>query len=167
MPGVRRVDPASRHLQQSLGHHRLGTARSLLAGLEHEDDVAGELFASRRQDVSGADEGCDVEVVAAGVHHARLLGAVVTTHLLVDRQGVHVATEQDHLAWPAGRLRLPPHDGDDGGQALPERDLEVERRERLDDRLLRAGQVVADLGMAVHLATQRHHQGGELPRQSQ
>ena len=84
MPGVRRVDPPAGHVQEALGHHRLGPTGTFLAGLEHEDDVAGQVFASRRQDVGGADEGRDVEVVPAGVHDAGLLGPVVPTHLLVD-----------------------------------------------------------------------------------
>ncbi len=73
MQGVRRLDPAPAGLQQALGQHRLGAARALLAGLEHQDHVTGQLGPQLGQDPGGSDERGDVQVMATGVHPARVL----------------------------------------------------------------------------------------------
>ena len=63
--------------------HAAGAEVPLLARLEHEDDVAGEVVARRTQQLRRADEGGHVQVVTAGVHRAVHLGPVREVDLLV------------------------------------------------------------------------------------
>jgi hypothetical protein len=81
--------------QHTFGDHRLGAARTLLARLEHEDDIAGQLVPYLGQQPGRADQDRDVQVVAAGVHGAGDLGRVLDLGELGDRQRVHVAAQED------------------------------------------------------------------------
>ncbi len=67
---------------------------TLLAGLEHEDDIARQLVAVGVQQLSRTDEHRGVQVVAARVHCPVDLRAVVDAGELVHGQGVHVGAQQ-------------------------------------------------------------------------
>ena len=91
---VRRRHPAAGGVEDALVDHQAGAVPALLARLEHEDHVAGELLAVRAQHPGGADEHRGVQVVAAGVHDAVDAAAELQAGLLLHRQRVHVAAQQ-------------------------------------------------------------------------
>jgi hypothetical protein len=101
-------------VEDACGDHRVGAAEAraggaLLVGLEHEHDLAsGGAVAGEVAGDAEADGG--VDVVAAGVHTARVTGLVRGLGLLLDGQGVDVGAEADH---GAGLPRV--EDGDDPG----------------------------------------------------
>ena len=167
VPGVRRVDPASGDVQESLGHHGLGAAGTFLAGLEHEHHVAGQVFPAADKMRAAPTRAPTWRSWPQACMTPGSSEAVVDADLLGDRQGVHVAAQQDHLPRAARGLSRAAHDRDDRGGALAEGDLEVEGCERLDDRLLGARQVVADLGVPVHLPAQLQHHRRQLAGQTQ
>ena len=82
--------------------HRLGAAQRLLGRLEEEDVAAREVLAPRRQQRGRAEQGGHVHVVAAGVHDALDLGVDGARLVLLHRQAVDVAP-QDDAAARAGR----------------------------------------------------------------
>ena len=57
-----------------------------------------QLVALGMQDLGRTDERRDVQVVAARVHLARVGRDVVDVEQLLDRQRIHVATQQHDLA---------------------------------------------------------------------
>ncbi len=56
--------------QGALLNHRLGSAQCLLGRLEDEHVAPRQVLPARRQHGCGAQQGGDVDVVPAGVHHA-------------------------------------------------------------------------------------------------
>ena len=75
--------------------HRQGAAGAgLLGRLEAELDRAGELVVALQQQARRGEEDRGVAVVAAGVHHAGVLRAVLDLVFFLDRQRVHVGPQQ-------------------------------------------------------------------------
>jgi hypothetical protein len=119
--------------------------------LEHEPDRPGReraLVAHPRERSRRAEEHRDVAVVPARVHHPGRLAAVRgrDVRLFVQRQRVHVRSEEDD------RIRPVPDDADDPGRG----DVHVRDAHRrqlaLDDRRRRA-LVPHRLRRAMELAT--------------
>ncbi len=135
--------------QHSLVDHVLGAVEALFAGLEHEAHLAGEAVLVAGQQSGGAGEHCHMRVVAAGVHLAVVLRLEVEREVLLQRQGIHVAAQQDRGAGPA-RVEI----GDHRCGRLAEGDVEAEAGECVGDPLLRARQVEAELGILVDGAAQ-------------
>ena len=81
-------------VEDALVEHLPGPVPALLARLEHEDDVAGQVGPVRVEEVGRADEAGDVEVVPARVHRT-VRGGEVEPGLLLDGQRIHVAAQQD------------------------------------------------------------------------
>ena len=86
------------HVEQALVEHEAGAVVALLAGLEHEQHPAGELAGAVGEQPGGADEHRRVGVVPAGVHRVVDARREVEPGVLVQRQGVHVAAQQDRRA---------------------------------------------------------------------
>ncbi len=87
-------DAAARGVEDALVDHDLRALVALLARLEHEDDVPGQVLAAFGQQAGRADQHGGVQVVAAGVHGAVDGRAVVDGDAFLDRQGVHVGAQQ-------------------------------------------------------------------------
>jgi hypothetical protein len=90
----------ARHVEHTLADHVPGARVPLLARLEHEDHRAGQVGPPGREQPRGAGQHGGVQVVAAGVHHARHRRRVRQPGLLGDGQRVHVAAQQHHRARP-------------------------------------------------------------------
>ena len=147
---VRRDRALAGDVEEALGDHRFGTARALLARLEHEDHVAGEVVAGRAEQLGRADEHRHVQIVAAGVHRTRHRGRVLQARLLLHRQRIHVAAQQHRAARPAAAQH-----GDDRGQVAAGRDLQRQPGQRVENALLRPGQLQADFRIAMQLPPER------------
>ncbi|ESU48690.1 hypothetical protein P376_3332 [Streptomyces sp. HCCB10043] len=154
--GVRGDDPLPRRVEDPLVDHDLRAALALLAGLEHEHHVPGQLRAPGRQQPGGADEAGGVEVVAAGVHTAVEDGGVREPGLLLDGQRVHVAAQQDGGAGAAAAQH-----GGDGAESRTEGDLQAEALQGGEDLGLRTGQIEAEFRLAVQGVAQSGEGGGE------
>ena len=140
-----------RHVEQPLFEHEPGTALALLAGLEHEQHPAG--ISSRRASSSLAAAGQHrrVGVVPAGMHPVVGGRAEFEPGVLVERQRVHVAPQQHR------RPRLAA--GEQGGDArrrLVQGEVERKPVERLEHHVAGRGEIVADLGVSMQPAAQRH-----------
>ena len=87
-------------LARAFPHQSGGAARErLLPGLKAEADRALRQKAGPGgQDLGQAQQHGDVDVVAAGVHHAVTAGPVSPLGRLLQGQGVHVGAEEDHGA---------------------------------------------------------------------
>ena len=81
-------------IQHAFADHVAGAVEAFLAGLEHQDDVAGQLVPAFGQEGGGSCQHGGVQVVAAGVHGAVDPGRVVHARLLLHRQAVHVRAQQ-------------------------------------------------------------------------
>ena len=92
MDGERTVDA----VEHPLVDHVLGAVIALFTRLEHEPDLAGERVLAVGQDLRGADQHRHVGVVPAGVHAAVVHGLEVGGVVLLQREGIHVATQQSH-----------------------------------------------------------------------
>jgi hypothetical protein len=96
--GVRRSRCGPGSVQQALTQHVRRSVVALLAGLEHEHDVPGEPVAMGGQQPRRPDQHRRVQVMTAGVHGVVDLGAEGQVHLLVHRQRIHVASQEDDRA---------------------------------------------------------------------
>src|ERR1035437_7317545 len=136
--------------------HYSRAVEALLAGLEHAQDTAGEARPTLDEQVGGAEEHRHVGVVTAGVHHAVDLGAEFQPGFLGQRQGVHVAPQQDGRSW-TGAL-----DKDSDRHGLPT-DLwgQAELLVLLDDQRLGSGQAEAPLWLPMEATSYRHDLGQE------
>ena len=166
---VRGVGAAPGGVQHALLDHPSGPVEALLAGLEHEHDVAGEGGAPGVQQVGGADQRRHVQVVPAGVHHAVDLAAVGHVELLVHRERIHVRPQQhdgsmagSYAEAPAADRPLAPQHRGHAAQRATGRDLQVQAGQRLQDGLLGAGEVQADLGATVQPVPQLHEVVGQV-----
>lgn len=99
---------------QSVLDHGLGPLGGLLTGLEEGDVRPAPRVRRLGQDGRRPEPGGDVEVVAAGVHHAGDLGPVGQVGGLLDRQGVDVRAEKD------GRPGAVLEHSDDAAPDLPD-----------------------------------------------
>lgn len=138
-----------RRLEHTLGQHVPGAVVALLAGLEHEHDVAREVLAPRRQQVGGADEHRGVQVVPARVHVAGNRRGVVDVGTFAHRQRVHVAAQQDRRSGSAAAQYR-----GDRRQCGAGADLERQTVQCGEHVLLCARQVQTDLRCSVQLAAQ-------------
>ena len=68
------IRPSTGDLQHTFVEHPARTVVTFLAGLEHEEHVAGELVAMGAEKFDGADEARHVQVVAAGMHRVGVRG---------------------------------------------------------------------------------------------
>ena len=130
--------------------------------------VAGEVIAQLVQNSRGADEGGDVQVVPAGVHRPGGGRHPVVGEVLLHREGVHVAAQEDHrplgARWGGGTA---PQHGDHGREPLAESDLQIQSGQRIEHLLLGAGEVQPDLGVPVQITAQCDEVIAHRPRQVQ
>ena len=108
-----------RVLQYARVHHVLSPFAGFLAGLKHELDLAFQQCLVVLQELCGAKEHGGVHIVSAGMHLSRTLGRKGLAGNLLQRKGVHISPQQDHLPTrlahkdriPGGAhlLRLIPH----------------------------------------------------------
>ena len=136
-------------VEQTVVDHEPRAVMPLLTRLEHEHDRAGELVAAGTKRTRRARQHGDVSVVAAGVHRAARARSERQTGVLDQRQGVHVAAQQDGAA--VGRSTQDRHDAA-GRRSLT--DLEREARESRLHLGGRLGKVEAEFGFGVDRAPQ-------------
>ena len=141
------VDAPARRLQHPLAEHHARAVEALLAGLEHEHDVALEPVAVPGEQPGRPDERRRVQVVPAGVHRAVRRGEV-KAGLLVDGQRVHVAADQDRTGVAVVASPAAQHADDRRGLGSG-RDLEAEAVELGEHPLLGVRQREADFRVAV------------------
>ena len=139
-------------VEQPVLHHRLGAAAALLGRLEDEMDGAVEV-ARRREILGGAQQHRGVAVMAAGMHAALVLAAVIERVVLVHRQGIHVGAQPD-----GARIVADPDGADDAGLADAGGDLAAPFLELPGHDLRGPLLLEAELGMGVDVAPD----GGEL-----
>jgi hypothetical protein len=146
--GVRGGRALARGVEHPLLDHVLRARAALLARLEHEDHVPGEITAPRAQQPRGPGQHGGVQVVPAGVHRTLDLGRVRQPGALGDRQGVHVAAQQHGPA----RTRAA-EDGGHRAQRAAHGDLDRQPVQCGQHLGLGAGQVQADLRLSVEAMT--------------
>ena len=149
------VDAPSGGGQDTLGEHVARAVEALLAGLEHEHDVAGEVVAVGAEQPCGPGQRRGVQVVPAGVHGAGPRGEVLAG-ALGDRETVHVAAQQDHRGVRAGARGGAAQDGGDRRRRRPLGDLQREPLHRGQYPVPGPGQGQPDLGVTVQLPAQVH-----------
>ena len=146
-----RPEPAlERHVEQALLEHQACAVAAFLAGLEVEQDAAGEPGPPLDQQPRRAQQHRDVRVVAAGVHRPVDLRREVEVGRLEDRQRVHVGSEEDGRA---GRAAVDQRG--DGAEPPTEPRGEAQPLQLVDDERLGLGQIQADLGPPVESAPER------------
>ena len=80
-------------LHAALGNHPRPAAVALLVRLEEELHRPGQGLPPPLEKLRRSQQGGHMEVVAAGVHHPRILRGVGQSRLFLDRQGIHVRPE--------------------------------------------------------------------------
>jgi hypothetical protein len=130
----------------------LTIASALLGRLKDEMDGAVEV-ACRRKVLGGAQQHGRVAVMAAGMHAALVLAAMIEGIVLVHRQRVHVGAQPN-----GARIVADPDGADDAGLADAGRDLAAPFLELLGHDLRRPLLLEAELGMGVDVTPD----GGEL-----
>ena len=85
-------------VHDAVGNHGLHAADTLLGRLEHQLDGARELRRELLEHRGNTDQRRRVDVVAAGMHQARLGAGERQAGPLLDRQRVHVGTDRQHRA---------------------------------------------------------------------
>jgi hypothetical protein len=124
-------DIRARHsIKQPVGDHPLGASSGLFSRLEHRDEGPGPVRTRCCQFAGRAEQARDVHVVAASVHHAVNLARVFKPGRLLDRQGVHVRSEQHGR--PVAVAEHPSHPG--RGDALDDLIVKVLQPRRGDPR---------------------------------
>ena len=137
------------HVEEPLVEHEAGPVVALLARLEHEQHPPGQLVTAGGEQLGRADQHRRVGVVPAGVHRVVDGRREVEAGVLVHRQGVHVAPQQDRRAGAGAGEQ-----GGDPARGLVDGDVEGQALERGQHLLLGDGQVVADLRPAVQAPAQ-------------
>ena len=99
------VHPAAGGIQHAFADHVAGAVETLLARLEHQHHIAGQLVPAFRKERGGAGEHGGVEVVAARVHGAVDRRGVAHTRFFLDGQPVHVGAEEHRPGAPRTVLR--------------------------------------------------------------
>ena len=130
-------------LEHTCLHDLARTARRFLRRLEDQVDRAMEILFLRLEQVGRAEHCADVEVMAAGVHAARVLRGVVEARLLLDWQAVDVTAQCDE--WRLARADL----GDETGLERQVEHLDARRREIVSEALRRLDFLIGELRMAV------------------
>ena len=137
-------------LEQALLDHHARPVIALLAGLEHEHHATGRELARRATSMRAA-----LTSIATWVSCPQACMAPATSEangrpgVFLQGQGVHVGAQQHRGARPAALER-----GHDRGRLLAGARLQTETVERLQHRLLGAGQGEADLGVAMDAAAE-------------
>ena len=131
-------------------HHRLRAAVRLLRRLKQQLHRARQTVAHAHEHLRRAQHHRHVRIVAAGVHHARMLRAEGQPLRLLKRQRVHVRAQRNHIA----RQRALDH-ADDPGALRRVRNAQLVQR--LHDDLLRLDLRKAPLGYPVEPAADVHH----------
>jgi hypothetical protein len=138
---------AGEFLEQAVLDHRLAAATAFLRGLE--DEVHGALeVAALAQHLGRAEQHRGVAIMAAGMHAARVLRAMLEIVPLVHRQAVHVGSQANSFQ----RVALA-QGSDQAGLAQPARHLEAPFGELGGDDVGGARLLVGELGMGVDVAT--------------
>lgn len=130
-------------LEHTCLHDLARTARRFLRRLEDQVNRAMEILFLRLEQVGRAEHCADVEVMAAGVHTARVLRGVVEARLLLDWQAVDVTAQRDERRLPCADL---------GYKACLERQVEhlnARRREVSPQALRRLDFLIRKFRMAV------------------
>ena len=143
-----------RQLRQPGVHHGLRTGALLLGRLEQGDEGARPLIAVVGHPLCRRDQGRHVHVMPAAVHHVHLLATrprgrlgagVVQPGLLLQGQGVHIRSGQDHRSLTLGED--PHHAG--GPHVLVHLEPGLPQRLRRDPRC--PGLLVAQLRVGVQV----------------
>ena len=154
-PIVQSIDLVRRKaLEESLLHHHLATATAFLGRLE--DHIGGAVEVARLGEIARrTEEHRRVAVVAAGVHAAFVLRAVLEAVPLVHRQAIHVGAQPDGAA---ASLFLSRNHADDAGLRQSLMHLDAPARELVGDEAGGAALLEGELRMRVDIAPHR----GEL-----
>ena len=131
--GRRRAVGEVGHVEQPLVEHVAGAVVALLAGLEHEQHAPGEVVAAAGEQLGGAGEHRRVGVVTAGVHRPVVAGGEVEPGVLVQRQGIHVAAQQDRRPRTVAGQQ-----GGDAARRLVDGHVDGQPFQRAEHDLLRA-----------------------------
>jgi hypothetical protein len=137
--------------QQSLFEHHSSATIALLAGLEHEPDCAPQLGLTADQQAGGADQHRGMCVMSAGVHPAGVARRKVQPGVLLQRQRIHVRSQQDR---PSGQG--PAQVGDHRCGALAGADREWQPAQLIQNLRLCERQVEPELGLTVDCAPELH-----------
>jgi hypothetical protein len=144
-------------IEQALLDQDARSPMALLAGLEDQLHVPGELGPLLGEETRGPRQHRDVGVVAAGMHPPGVLRGEVEARVLLEGQSVHVGAQQDRRAGAA-----PSKGRDHGARPAPRGDLEIEALEGLQHRTLGLGQLETQLGPPMDPAPQ----GDDLGKQA-
>jgi len=101
---LRNRRPENRAVQAALIHHPPATCATFFGRLEYKRDWPGKsgLPAQGSEDPGGSNQNRRMAVVPAGVHSALVCGSPVHSTLFKNRQGVHVRSKGDWLAFASG-----------------------------------------------------------------
>ena len=107
---VQREDPFDmRLLERTVLDHEPVAGAPFLAGLKAKDDRSGDRVAPAAQGLRGTEQDAHVTVVAAGMHHPRILRAISRRTELLDRQRIHIRAQQgDRSGLPPAQRRKQP-----------------------------------------------------------
>jgi len=131
-------------VQQAVLEHEASPVPPLLARLEHEHHRTGQAIAPLAQGARGAGQHGHVGVMAAGVHRAGGLRSEGEAGVFGQRQGVHVAAQEDRAAVGGA--------AQNGHQAAGRRSFTNFQRQAGQGRLHLGGgpgQIQAQFGLAV------------------
>ena len=142
--------------QAALVHHALGTAVALLIGLEKQLHRAAQLLPVGRQQPGRPQKGRGVQVVAAGVHHTRILRGKGQAGLLLHGQGVDVRPQAD------GPACLSAPDDAQNARAGAGPGLDAHGRQLPKDQGLGAGLLPAQLRVGVDVPAKAGHIAGQV-----
>ena len=87
-------------IHDAVGDHGLHAPDAFLGRLEYQLDSARKLRSQLLEHRGNTDQRRGVDIVAAGMHQARLGAGERQAGLLLDRQGVHVRADREHRARP-------------------------------------------------------------------
>ena len=141
-------------VDQAVVQHVTRAVMPFFARLEHEHDGSGKRVALRRKEPGGADEHGNMRIMAAGVHRPLGRRGIVEPGILMQRQGIHIATQQ-HSA-PVVRSA---QDRDQACRRWPFAEFQGQARERRLDLGQRLGILQTQLGLDMNGAAQCHEIG--------
>ncbi len=143
---------------QPVVDHGLAAGAAFLGRLEDHDHGAVEI-AGLGEMLGRAQQHGGVAVMAAGVHHARVLGSEGHARSLQDRQRIHVGTQADGLA--GGHVAAADH-ADHAGAADAGDDLvAAEGAQLIGDDAGGAMHLVEQFGVLVEIVAPSGHFVGE------
>ena len=150
---MQRKGGVGRGIEQPVVDHEARAVKPFLAGLKHEQHIAGQLIGARAQHMRGARQHRRMGIMPARMHRACNLAGKVQPGFLVHRQRIGIAAQQHGAARAVGGCSAGQPRGQPGGRGAVA-PLQRQMRQRRAQLVARRRVVQPQFGFGMDRAAQ-------------